>query len=52
MLDIKVLRADPEQVATRLKVKGFSLDTVVFERLESERRRLQSETEQLQNERM
>ena len=51
MLDIKVLRADPEQVATRLKVKGFSLDTVVFERLESERRRLQSETEQLQNER-
>ncbi|MED5347562.1 MAG: serine--tRNA ligase [Pseudomonadota bacterium] len=51
MLDIKVLRADPQEVATRLKVKGFSLDTDAFERLEGERRRLQSETEQLQNER-
>lgn len=51
MLDIKVLRADPQQVAKQLQVKGFSLDTEVFGRLESERRRLQSETEQLQNER-
>ena len=51
MLDIKVLRADPQEVATRLKVKGFSFDTDAFERLEGERRRLQSETEQLQNER-
>jgi seryl-tRNA synthetase len=51
MLDIKVLRADPQQVAKQLQVKGFSLDTEVFERLESERRSLQSETEQLQNER-
>ncbi|MED5340808.1 MAG: serine--tRNA ligase [Pseudomonadota bacterium] len=51
MLDIKVLRADPQEVATRLKVKGFSLDTDAFEQLEGERRRLQSETEQLQNER-
>ena len=51
MLDIKVLRADPQQVASRLKVKGFELDVGLFERLESDRRRLQGETEQLQNER-
>ena len=51
MLDIKVLRADPQQVASRLKVKGFELDVALFERLENDRRRLQGETEQLQNER-
>ena len=51
MLDIKVLRADAQQVASRLKVKGFELDVGLFERLESDRRRLQGQTEQLQNER-
>ena len=51
MLDIKLLRADPDAVAARLNVKGFELDVALFERLESERRRLQEQTEQLQNER-
>ncbi len=51
MLDIRVLRADIQQVAARLAVKGFQLDTGLFENLESQRRRLQSETEKLQNER-
>lgn len=51
MLDIKVLRADPQHVASRLRVKGFELDVALFERLESDRRRLQGETERLQNER-
>ena len=51
MLDIKLLRADPDAVAARLNVKGFELDVALFERLEGERRRLQEQTEQLQNER-
>ncbi len=51
MLDIKLLRADPQGVATRLNIKGFELDVALFERLEGERRRLQEQTEQLQNER-
>ncbi|MAI16241.1 MAG: serine--tRNA ligase, partial [Gammaproteobacteria bacterium] len=51
MLDIKLLRADPQAVAARLNVKGFELDVASFERLEVERRRLQEQTEQLQNER-
>ena len=51
MLDIKLLRADPQAVAGRLKVKGFELDVALFEQLEGERRRLQEQTEQLQNER-
>jgi seryl-tRNA synthetase len=51
MLDIKLLRADPDAVAARLNVKGFELDVALFEQLEGERRRLQEQTEQLQNER-
>ena len=51
MLDTKLLRADPQAVAGRLKVKGFELDIALFEQLEGERRRLQEQTEQLQNER-
>ena len=51
MLDTKLLRADPQAVAGRLKVKGFELDVALFEQLEGERRRLQEQTEQLQNER-
>ena len=37
MLDIKLLRADPQAVAGRLKVKGFELDVALFEQLEGER---------------
>ena len=51
MLDIKQLRQEPEEVARRLRIRGFDLDTAAFRALEEERRQLQSETEQLQHER-
>ncbi|MBZ9568720.1 serine--tRNA ligase [Modicisalibacter tunisiensis] len=51
MLDPKLLRSDLEDVAQRLAKRGFTLDTAQFEALESQRRTLQTETEQLQNER-
>ncbi|WP_108127038.1 serine--tRNA ligase [Saccharospirillum mangrovi] len=51
MLDIKRLRQDIEPLAARLKVKGYSLDVSAFESLESRRKGLQVETEQLQAER-
>ncbi|GAB2796736.1 serine--tRNA ligase [Halomonas shantousis] len=51
MLDPKLLRGDLEQVAQRLATRGFTLDTGKLEALESQRRELQTQTEQLQNER-
>ena len=51
MLDIKALRQDPELFRERLAVKGFDFDVVSFTALENERRTLQAETENLQNER-
>lgn len=51
MLDIKTLRADPEQIARALAVKGYVMDIQQFVQLEEQRKRLQSETEKLQNER-
>ena len=51
MLDMKLLRQDPAAVAARLAVKGYRLDVEAFNALETERKRLQSETERLQNER-
>jgi len=51
MLDMKILRQDPEQVAEQLAVKGYRLDVAAFNELEAERKRLQAETEALQNER-
>lgn len=51
MLDIRILRQDPELVAQQLAVKGFHLDVPAFRAMEAERKRLQSETEALQNER-
>jgi seryl-tRNA synthetase len=45
------LRQDPDGVARQLEVKGFRLDVAAFKALEDERRRLQGETERLQNER-
>ena len=51
MLDIKALRADPEQIAQALAIKGYVLDTKQFIEIEEKRKRLQSETETLQNER-
>ena len=51
MLDPKLLRQDPDAVAERLRVKGFELDVARFSDLEAQRRRLQTRTEALQNER-
>lgn len=51
MLDMKRLRSDPEAAATALLKKGFVLDVAQFQQLEAERKRLQTETEALQNER-
>jgi len=51
MLDMKQLRSDPDGVATVLLKKGYELDVRQFRELEGERKRLQGETESLQNER-
>ena len=51
MLDPKLLRGDLDQVAQRLAKRGFTLDTSQLESLESKRRELQTQTEQLQSER-
>ena len=51
MLDPKWIRADPEQIAKRLKIKKFELDTKWLAALDSQRKELQLQTEALQNER-
>ncbi len=51
MLDAKLLRDDIEGVAKKLAPRGFVLEVAVFNELESQRKRIQVETEQLQNER-
>ncbi len=48
MLDIQVLRNDLTQVAARLATRGFTLDTALFEQLESERKTIQTHTQELQ----
>jgi seryl-tRNA synthetase len=50
MLDPVLLRADLAQTAERLQAtRGFALDVPGFERLESERKQLQTRTQELQN---
>ncbi|SHM42043.1 serine--tRNA ligase [Vreelandella subglaciescola] len=51
MLDPKLLRGDLDTVAQKLARRGFTLDTTALAALESRRRELQTQTEQLQNER-
>ena len=48
MLDIQVLRKDIHAVATRLAVRGFTLDVTAFQALEAERKSVQTRTEELQ----
>ncbi|AJQ95405.1 serine--tRNA ligase [Gynuella sunshinyii] len=50
MLDIKLLRTELEDVALKLKKKGFTLDVDTFQSLEAERKSLQVESESLQAE--
>ncbi|HEY1459361.1 MAG TPA: serine--tRNA ligase [Casimicrobiaceae bacterium] len=48
MLDIQLLRTDLAGVAARLKTRGYGLDTATFERLEAERKQIQTRTQDLQ----
>jgi len=48
MLDIQTLRNDLVGVAARLKTRGFELDAARFEQLESERKTIQTRTQELQ----
>lgn len=51
MLDAKLLRTNLQDVADKLKKKGYQLDVVRVTALETERKAIQTETEQLQNDR-
>jgi seryl-tRNA synthetase len=51
MLDAKLLRTDPEAVADKLAVKKYTFNVTEFNALETERKTLQTVTEQLQSER-
>ncbi|MDF1646361.1 MAG: serine--tRNA ligase [Legionellaceae bacterium] len=51
MLDPHILRASPDDVAQRLKTRGFTFDVSTFNTLEIARKKLQVETESLQFER-
>ncbi len=48
MLDIQMLRNDLQAIAARLAARGFTLDTAAFERLESKRKAVQTQTQELQ----
>ena len=48
MLDLQALRNDLDGVATRLATRGYPLDTTRFEQLESERKTIQTRTQELQ----
>lgn len=51
MLDPHLLRTSPDEVAKRLKTRGFTFDVATFNTLEATRKTLQVETENLQFER-
>ncbi|WP_300339685.1 serine--tRNA ligase [Accumulibacter sp.] len=48
MLDIQLLRTNIDALAERLATRGFTLDKTTFQRLESERKTLQTRTQDLQ----
>lgn len=51
MLDAKLLRSDLETVAQKLKTRGFELDTTKIQALETQRKALQIQAQELQAER-
>ena len=51
MLDIQLLRENPEKIAKQLKTRGFELDVSRFKTLENNRKKLQATTQDLQNQR-
>ena len=50
MLDIKLLRADIDTIASQLASRGYALDVTTFQKLEQKRKKLQVNTQELQNE--
>ena len=48
MLDIQLLRTNIDAVCERLATRGYTLDTVTFQKLEGERKTLQTRTQDLQ----
>ena len=48
MLDIQLLRTNIDAVAQRLATRGYTLDTATFQKLENERKTLQTRTQDLQ----
>lgn len=51
MLDPKLLRTDIDAVAKNLAKRGFELDVELYNKLEDERKAIQVETQELQNQR-
>ena len=47
MIDINLLRADPEKVKNSLKIKNYDLDSDLFIEIDSNRKTLQTEVEDL-----
>ncbi len=47
MIDINLLRADPEKVKNSLKIKNYDLDSDLFIKIDSNRKTLQTEVEDL-----
>jgi seryl-tRNA synthetase len=51
MLDIKLLRADPQAIATNLAQRGYVLDVESFKQFEETRKKHQMRVDELRNER-
>jgi Seryl-tRNA synthetase len=51
MLDIQLLRDDPNSVAQHLASRGYILDVTQFNALEQQRKILQTQTQEIQNKR-
>jgi len=51
MLDPKLVRQNPQEIADKLLKKGYRLDVAQLNELEAQRKQIQVETEQLQSER-
>ena len=51
MLDAKIIRSNAEEVAIKLKKKGYQFDTALFHKLEEQRKTIQTRTEERQSER-
>ena len=49
MIDINLLRADPEKVKNILKIKNYNLDSVLFSKIDANRKTLQTEVEDLKS---